>query len=95
MEVVMLFKLKRMPTKKEYDTAMKMVNEAVKSGVKIETYHTYGAYDTVTHLVGSAKATEESYLTYLQTIKSWADVQTLTVINEDMYQKVLQNSIKD
>ncbi len=95
MEAIMLFKFKRMPTKKENSDATKAVNEALKKGVKIETYHTYGIYDAVTHIVGSQKATEESYISYLQMVKPWADVCTMNVIDEDLYQKVTKKSIKD
>lgn len=92
----MLFKYKRMPTKKEYNAAMKVVNDAIKSGTKIETYHTYGIYDAITHLEGEdGKESEESYLSYLQMVKPWADVYTMNVINEDLYQKVTKKSIKD
>ncbi|WP_084272359.1 hypothetical protein [Picrophilus oshimae] len=94
MELIMLFKFKRMPTKKELEEANKIVDESVKKGLKIEVHHTYGIYDTITYLRGDDDS-EEAYLTYLQLIKPWADVYTLHVINEDLYQKVTKKSIKD
>jgi len=92
MDIVMLTKLKRLPTKSENDTAAKIVDEARKKGVKIETFRTYGQYDIVSVVKGSDS--EEDYLRYLYTVKAWADVQTLHIIDDKLGDKMTKKFVK-
>ncbi|MCL4333566.1 MAG: hypothetical protein M1290_02950 [Candidatus Thermoplasmatota archaeon] len=94
-KVVMLDKLKRLPTKEENDRALKIVSKATKSGVKIEIFRTYGPYDSVVIVEsdGTDKS-EELYLEYLHTVKPWIDVITMQVIDDNLYQKVSKKHIK-
>ncbi len=89
----MLVKIKRMPTKKEAQDAQKIVDEAKKDGAKIETFDTYGMYDTVAVVKGTNKG-EEIYLRYLHTVKEWADVQTMVIIDQKLHDKVDKKFLK-
>ena len=93
MDVVMLVKMKRMPTKKEWEDAQKIVDEAKKNGAKIEAFDTYGMYDTVAVVKGTSKG-EEIYLRYLHDVKDWADVQTMVVIDKKLHDKVDKKFLK-
>jgi len=93
MDIVMLIKLKRLPTKSESDAAAKIVDEAIKKGVKIESFRTYGQYDTVS-VVKQGSAYEEDYLRYLYTVKAWADVQTLHIIDDKLFDKIGKEFVK-
>ncbi|MCW6168590.1 MAG: hypothetical protein LVQ96_03165 [Thermoplasmatales archaeon] len=93
MDMVILVKIKRIPTKKEWEGAQKIVDKAVKSGIKIENYDTYGAYDSVAVVKGSNKG-EEIYLRYVHAVKEWADVQTLPIIDQKLMDKISKEFIK-
>lgn len=93
MNVIMLVKRKRNPTKKEANAAQRLADEAVKGGAVVERYATYGAYDFVAVIKSSSK-NEELYLRYLHTIKNWADVETLPIINQKLMDKVSKEFLK-
>ncbi|MBX8640827.1 MAG: hypothetical protein KIY10_03625 [Thermoplasmata archaeon] len=93
MDVIMLIKAKRLPTKKESEEAQRISDEAVRKGAKIEIYRTYGTYDTIAIVKGQDEG-EETYLRYLHTVKEWADVQTQVVIDSELYSRVSKDYIK-
>ena len=93
MNVIMLVKRKRNPTKKEADAAQKITDEAIKSGAVIERYGTYGAYDFVA-VIKSSNKNEELYLRCLHTVKDWADVQTLPIIDSKLMDKIDREFVK-
>ncbi len=93
MNMIMLVKRKRNPTKKEANAAQKLADEAVKGGAVVERYATYGGYDFVAVIKSSSK-NEELHLRYLHTIKNWADVETLPIINQKFMDKVSKEFLK-